>query len=108
MARLLGCDPKTIQQGRDDLNCPEDPVPDRVRKKRGGPKRLIETIPLLEQNLIEVLREHTAGDPMRVDVRWTNLSRQEMGRRSAEEATPAGKRVLRQLLKKLGFVKRKA
>jgi DDE family transposase len=65
-------------------------------------------MPLLEQNLIDVLREHTAGDPMRVEVRWTNLSLKEMGRRLAEKGTPAGKRVLRQLLKKLGFVKRKA
>ena len=65
-------------------------------------------MPLLEQNLIDVLREHTAGDPMRLDVRWTNLSLKEMGRRLAEKGTPAGKRVLRQLLKKLGFVKRKA
>lgn len=37
VARLLGCDPKTIQQGRDDLNCPEDPVPDRIRKKGADP-----------------------------------------------------------------------
>ena len=65
-------------------------------------------MPLLEQNLIDVLREHTAGDPMRLDVRWNNLSLKEMGRRLAEKGTPAGKRVLRQLLKKLGFVKRKA
>jgi hypothetical protein len=65
-------------------------------------------VPLLEKNLIDVLREHTAGDPMRVEVRWTNLSLKEMGRRLAEKGTPAGKRVLRQLLKKLGFVKRKA
>ena len=45
---------------------------------------------------------------MRAEVRWTNLSLQEMGRRLAEKETPAGKRVLRALLKKLGFVKRKA
>jgi hypothetical protein len=37
IARLLGCDPKTIQKGRDDLNCPADPVPDRVRKKGADP-----------------------------------------------------------------------
>lgn len=37
VARLLGCDPKTIQRGRDDLNCHEDPVGDRVRKKGVDP-----------------------------------------------------------------------
>ena len=55
-----------------------------------------------------MLREHTAGDPMRPEVRWTNLSLKEMRRRLAEQGTPASKRVLRPLLKKLGFVKRKA
>lgn len=55
-----------------------------------------------------MLREHTAGDPMRVEVRWTNLSLKEMSRRLAEKGTPASKRVLRPLLKTLGFVQRKA
>jgi hypothetical protein len=58
--------------------------------------------------LLDVLREHTAGDPMRPEVRWTNLSLKEMSRRLAGKGTPASKRVLRPLLKKLGFVKRKA
>jgi hypothetical protein len=33
VSRLLGCDPKTIRQGREDLQQPEEPVPDRVRKR---------------------------------------------------------------------------
>lgn len=33
VARVVGCDPKTIQQGRAELELPEDPVIDRVRKK---------------------------------------------------------------------------
>ena len=45
---------------------------------------------------------------MRPEVRWTNLSLKEMSRQLAQKGTPASKRVLRPLLKKLGFVKRKA
>jgi hypothetical protein len=37
VSRLLGCDPKTIRQGREDLQQPEEPVPDRVRKKGVDP-----------------------------------------------------------------------
>ncbi len=37
IARLLSCDPKTIRQGLGDLEGPEDPVADRVRKKGGTP-----------------------------------------------------------------------
>ena len=36
IARVLGCDPKTIQLGREELERPEDvkdPAGDRVRKK---------------------------------------------------------------------------
>jgi hypothetical protein len=33
VARLLSCDPKTIRQGLADLEPPEDPAADRVRKK---------------------------------------------------------------------------
>ena len=33
IAQLLGCDAKTIRQGLQDLEQPEDPVASRVRKK---------------------------------------------------------------------------
>jgi hypothetical protein len=33
IARLLGCDAKTIQQGREELEQSEDPVAGRIRKK---------------------------------------------------------------------------
>lgn len=33
VARVLGCDPQTIQQGREELEQLEDPAADRVRKK---------------------------------------------------------------------------
>ncbi len=32
-AQVLGCDPKTIQRGREELEQPEDPAAGRVRKK---------------------------------------------------------------------------
>jgi hypothetical protein len=33
IARLLGCDPKTIRQGMQDLDQSQDPAAERVRKK---------------------------------------------------------------------------
>lgn len=39
VSRLLGCDPPTIRQGREDFEAPQDPVPDRVRKKGVAPRR---------------------------------------------------------------------
>jgi hypothetical protein len=45
---------------------------------------------------------------MREGVKWTDLTRREISQRLAERGTPAGKRVVRQLLKRHGYVKRKA
>jgi len=57
---------------------------------------------------VDVLRDHTAGDPMRSEVRWTHLTCREISGLLAPKGTPAGKRVVKQLLKKHGFVKRQA
>ncbi len=45
---------------------------------------------------------------MRVDVLWTNLSLRELSRRLREMGTPAGRRTVRCLLKKLGVGRRTA
>lgn len=45
---------------------------------------------------------------MRQEVKWTDLTRREICGRLAERGTPAGKRGVKQLLKKHGYVKRKA
>jgi hypothetical protein len=42
----------------------------------------------LEPRFLEVIHEHTAGDPQR-DIRWTNLRQREIARRmTAAAATP--------------------
>ena len=38
-SRLLGCDAKTIRQGREDFEAPVDSVVDGVRKKGVAPQR---------------------------------------------------------------------
>ena len=108
IARLLGCDPKTIALGRKELEEPPDLPPGRNRHQGGGRKPCIETMPDLEQNFLDVLKEYTAGDPMREQVKWTNLTQQEIADLLAEKGTPVSVTVVKQLLKKHKFVKRKA
>jgi hypothetical protein len=55
-----------------------------------------------------VLEDHTAGDPMRLEVRWTNLSRRQIAARVTELGTPVGRHVVSQLLRKHRYRKRKA
>jgi hypothetical protein len=55
-----------------------------------------------------VLRDYTAGDPMRDQVRWTNLTRKEIAERLATAGTPVSVTVVKHLLRKHHYIKRKA
>ena len=69
---------------------------------------MTEVCPALEENFLTVLRDHTAGDPLRADVKWTNLSRRQISRRLADLGTPAGRGVVGRLLHRHGFRRRQA
>jgi hypothetical protein len=62
----------------------------------------------LEENFLRVLQDHTAGDPMRQEVRWTDLNYEQIAGHLAEAGTPVSVPVVKQLLKKHGYVTRKA
>jgi hypothetical protein len=68
---------------------------------------LRESNPQLVENFLNVLSDHTAGDPMREDVKWTNLSRRQISRQLKKRGTPAGKNVVSQLLWEHGYRRRK-
>lgn len=59
-------------------------------------------------NFLAILRDHTAGDPMMKDRKWTNLSRRQISRKLIKMGTPAGKSVVGRLLREQGYNRRKA
>jgi hypothetical protein len=69
---------------------------------------LIETDPAIEANFHKVLEDHTAGDPMRPEVKWTNLSRRQIAARISGLGTPVSRHVVSQLLRKHRYRRRKA
>ena len=71
ISQLLNCDSKTISRGINELKSEDQLNSDRQRKKGGGRKTLIEKNPKVVDNFHLVLRDHTAGDPMRQEVKWT-------------------------------------
>src|ERR1700709_1526338 len=77
-------------------------------KKGGGRKKLVEISADLEANFLKVLEDHTAGDPMRGEVKWTNLSRGQISRRLGKWGTPACRQVVSKLLRKNQYRRRKA
>jgi hypothetical protein len=64
--------------------------------------------PAVEANFWEVLKDHTAGDPMRPEVKWTNLSRRKIAKRITALGTPVSRHVVSQLLRKHRYRRRKA
>ena len=108
ISKLFGIDPKTVRRGLDELDLTQDPAGSRIRKKGSGRKELIARVGTLEENFRKILAEFTAGDPMREGVLWTNLSRREISLRLREMGTPAGRHVVRKLLKKCGLGQRTA
>jgi hypothetical protein len=69
---------------------------------------VIEIDPAVEANFRKVLEDHTAGDPMRPELKWTNLSRRQIAGRVTELGTPVSRHVVSQLLRKQGYRRRKA
>ena len=52
---------------------------------------MIDTEPQLQTNFHKVLEDHTAGDPMKPDTLWTNLSVSAIADRLAELGTPVNR-----------------
>src|SRR5262249_7024315 len=61
-----------------------------------------------DTNFQKVLQEHTAGDPMRPDSLWTNLSKEEISRQLEELGTPASPKIVQQLLDRHDIGRRQA
>jgi hypothetical protein len=63
--------------------------------------------PELERVFLDVIAEHTAGDPQR-GIRWTNLRPREIAQRITATGIPVSRRIAAQLLKHHGFVRRQS
>jgi transposase len=111
IAQVLGCSEKTVMRGLIDLaGLPEQPEYEAsVRKPGGGRPRYEETYPDIDAQFLNVLQEHTAGEPMDDQVIWTDLTPQEIARLlEKEHHVSVSKTVIRKLLKRHNYRRRKA
>ncbi len=108
IAELFCCSRDTVRLGMKELSEEETLEPDRNRKAGGGRPSVTEKQPDINEVFLLIIKDHTAGDPMDETKKWTNLSRAEIGALLAEKGFKVGRHVVRKLLKKNDYVKRKA
>ncbi len=108
LSKVLGCSTKTICQGLKETSDLSLIPTGRIRREGGGRKKTIDKLDGLETAFLEVVKEHTAGDPMNEKVIWTDLTPLEISEHLVKKGFQVGKYVVKQLLKKHGYVKRTA
>jgi len=110
LVRLLGCSRNTILRGIEELSSPasKSDTKNRIRKKGGGRKPCIEIVENIDEVFLKVIDDYIAGDPMNEKIRWTNLSQKQISEKMQQQGIRISVTVVKKLLKKHGFAKRKA
>lgn len=111
IAKVLGCDEKTIHCGRLELEqLPNEPKYDPAIRRRGGGRKGYETHhPHIDEQFLDVLKEYTAGEPMDEKVVWTDLTMADIAKFLQEKhQVKVSKTVIKKLLKKHDYRRRKA
>jgi hypothetical protein len=108
ISKLLGCDYYVIRLGKEELQDSEAMGMEGIRREGGGRKSALATIEGIDEAFLRVLSKHTAGSPMDEKVKWTNLTRREIGELLKEEGIDVSVTVVDQLLDKHNYRQRKA
>jgi hypothetical protein len=107
ICNLLGCDYKTIKKGIKDLDKEVVEYSERSRKQGGGRKLKIKDSNV-NTIFVQVITEHTAGSPSNELVKWTYLNQEEIAEKMRDQGADVSRFVVKQLLTKYNFVKRKS
>lgn len=107
ISSVLGCHFQTVMAGIDEIRNGTETPEDRIRKLGGGKKKIIDTVENIDEVFFEILKDHTAGSPMDKELKWTNLNRKEISKVFKSRGMNITPHVVKQLLKKHGFVERK-
>lgn len=107
ISNLFACDEKTVRKGLRDLQDPESLRQDVIRAPGGGRPSKLDIYKNIDEEFLKVLEKHTAGSPMDSTIKWTNLSRKEIQEKLSDVGINVSRHIIKKLLNKHGFVKRK-
>lgn len=108
IATVVGCERRLIATGLAELQDQAALARTRIRQADAGRKPATQTLPQLEETFLAVLAEQTAGSPMDESVKWTNLTHEQIADELKAQACGVSASVVKQLLERHGFVRRKA
>jgi transposase len=109
ISRLFKCSRSTILRGIDELAKKNVLEVNRNRRVGGGRTPVLDKKENIDLNniFLTILKEHTAGSPVDDKVKWTDLTCKEISILLEEKDFNVGEKIVRKLLKKNGYVKRK-
>ena len=107
ISSVLGCHFQTVMAGINEITNDTETPEDRIRKPSGGKKKIIETVENIDEVFLDILKNHTAGSPMDEELKWTNLNLKEISKAFKLKGMNITSHVVKQLLKKHGFVEKK-
>lgn len=107
ICEVLGCDAGTVKRGSEELQNGSEVPKERIRKLGGGGKKIIEKIENIDEMFLEIIKDNTAGSPMDEAIKWTNLGQRDISKAFQERGQKVSEYVVKQLLKKHNYVRRK-
>lgn len=108
ICNLFSCSPNTLSRGMKEILSAELLVENRERKIGGGRKSLIESVENINDIFLDVVDDFIAGSPMDENIKWLNLSNKVIANKMGLKGVKISVTVVKQLLKRNNFVKRKA
>ncbi len=108
ISEILNCDYGTVLKGQKEINDGLDKNEARQRKEGGGRKSILLTREGIDEAFLEIIANSTAGSPMDENIKWTNLSQEEIAKRLGDKGFKVSFPIAKQLLEKHNFRRRKA
>ena len=111
ISEIVTCSRKTVALGIRELFALSDEknANKRIRLPGGGRKPYYKTHENIDEQFLDVLNDYTAGNPMNEKIKWTNLTPKEISEKLEDKhAVRVSEMVIRQLLRKHNFRRRKA
>src|ERR1700722_17657603 len=80
---------------------------DQIRREGGGRNSIIQAKENIEAVFLQAIEGYIAGDPMNEKIRWLKLTRAEISEKMKSLGINISRNIVRKLMKKHNFVKRK-